>query len=192
MNAIIDTSSLLALVRYYLPFDQNNKLKNLFQKSFESGEFIIIDRVLSESRFQAKGIVLKELDFINSTSKHILRTDDILPDAKFFNRLENEFCNKDIVKSKDIDDAEFELEKANFLNGADAKIILCAYKMIRQNQPLLMPKHIVIITEETTNSNDGKIFKKIPTISQYLGVDCCTLPVLLKNHYSLNLSEYFH
>jgi hypothetical protein len=42
MNAIIDTSSLLAFVRYYLPFDKSGTFKKLFQTKFEKGEIIIL------------------------------------------------------------------------------------------------------------------------------------------------------
>ena len=32
MKALIDTSSLISFVRYYLPFDQDNKLKDFLEK----------------------------------------------------------------------------------------------------------------------------------------------------------------
>lgn len=93
MNAIIDTSSLMALVRYYLPFDRDNKLKKLLQTKFENRELIVIDEVMAESQLLQKGIILKEFDFITLKSNRIIKTDTLVPDRKFFNRLENDFCN---------------------------------------------------------------------------------------------------
>jgi hypothetical protein len=69
MNVIIDTSSLLALVRYYLPFDTNNSLKEFIKEKFESGELLIIDRVFEEASYISKGIILSELDFLNDKKK---------------------------------------------------------------------------------------------------------------------------
>ena len=37
MKVIIDTSSLLSLVRYYLPFDQKAKLFDFIKSEFENG-----------------------------------------------------------------------------------------------------------------------------------------------------------
>jgi|ThiBio_inoc_plan_1041526.scaffolds.fasta_scaffold00370_35 hypothetical protein len=37
MTVVIDTSSLLSSVRYYLPFDSEDKLKQLFQTKVECG-----------------------------------------------------------------------------------------------------------------------------------------------------------
>jgi hypothetical protein len=65
MRAAIDTSSLLMLVRYYLPFEKNDKLRKLIEKKLNSGELIIIDKVHEEAKYQSKGIILKELDFLN-------------------------------------------------------------------------------------------------------------------------------
>ena len=48
MKAIIDTSSLLSLVRYYLPFDQDTKLFDFIKSEFENGNLILIDAVYQE------------------------------------------------------------------------------------------------------------------------------------------------
>lgn len=70
MNAIIDSSSLLAFVRYYLPFDKDSVLKNLLKEKFESGELVVIDKVYDEIKFQSKGIVIKELEFLSDKKRH--------------------------------------------------------------------------------------------------------------------------
>ena len=100
MKGIIDTSSLLSLVRYYLPFDKNGKLMAAIQALFESSEIIIIDRVVGEAKYNSKGIVLEKLPFILLQPKLIVKTDTILPNKKFFNCLENQFCNQVIKRGK--------------------------------------------------------------------------------------------
>ena len=51
----------------------------------------------------------------NDKKKHI-KTTDILPNSTFFNLLENQFCNKDVKKLKNITEVEFESEKEKYLN----------------------------------------------------------------------------
>ena len=91
MRAVIDTTSLVSFVRYYLPFDKADKLKKLLEKKFNSGEMIVLDKVYDESKFVAKGIVSQELTFLAKSSK-IIKTEILLPEQKFFKRLENELC----------------------------------------------------------------------------------------------------
>ena len=172
--ALLDTSSLLALVRYYLPFDNSGKIKQIIQNSYESGELIIIDKVLTESKYASQGIILKELNFINPKSRLIIKTTDLIPGTKFYNNLENSFCNKDILRLKGITATEFEIEKTRYLASADANLILYA-QSIKEKNP-------VIVTEESKSANDGKIFRKIPDNCAAINMNCCNLPIFLKEH----------
>lgn len=181
MNVIIDTSSLLALVRYYLPFDTKNSLKEFIKEKFESGELLIIDRVFEEASYISKGIILKELDFLKDKKKHI-QTTEILPNSTFFNLLENQFCNKDVKKLQDITEVEFEFEKERYLKMADAKMILFALS-IKEENPIL-------VTEETKNANDNKLFKKLPDNCRTINIECCNLPKLFKEYFRINLNFY--
>lgn len=52
-----------------------------------------------------------------------------------------------------------------------------------------MLKKPIIVTEETRSKNDGKVFKKIPTNCLVAGIECCTLPVLLKTHFNINIGD---
>lgn len=196
MNAIIDTSSLRALVNYYLPFDKNNALKGLLEHSFETGNLIFLDKVVAELRSQGSGRFYKELDFLSNTSplcKHIVATDALLPYPKFITRVDDHFCYKEFKKSKNITDSQYEILKQKFLDGADAKIILYAKTLQSKQQPLFgEPKKVLVVSEESSTPNDGKIFKKIPVICEYMSITCCTLPELLRDHYELKLSEFFH
>jgi hypothetical protein len=179
MKALMDTSSLLAIVRYYLPFDDSGVIKQKIQAKFESGEILLLDKVLAESKFVAQGIILKELDFVDPKSSLIVKTADLVPSKKFYNLLENSFCNKDIVRLKGITAVEFETEKSRFLSTADASLILYALS-IKESAP-------IIVTEESKASNDSKVFKKIPENCKSIDITCCTLPQFLKDHLSVSI-----
>ena len=106
MIVAIDTSSLVTLVRYYLPFDTNGILYEFVKRKVESGYIRIIDKVFEECQYTSKGIVIDALDYIK---KHQIRTTDILPNRKFFNQLEYNFINGS-AKNK-LTSIEFEARK---------------------------------------------------------------------------------
>jgi hypothetical protein len=58
MKVVIDTNSLLSLVRYYLPFDKKGVLFQFIKSKIENGDIIIIDKVLEECTYNSKGLVL--------------------------------------------------------------------------------------------------------------------------------------
>lgn len=64
MKVVLDTNSLLSLVRYYLPFDKSGVLFNLIKNKILKGEIIIIDKVLEECEYVSKGIVISTLPFL--------------------------------------------------------------------------------------------------------------------------------
>jgi hypothetical protein len=163
-----------------MPFDTKGTFKDLIRTKFQNGEILILDKVIDEAKYISQGIILKELDFINDKTK-LINTSNLIPSNKFFNLLNNQFCNKDIIKLKGITDTEFELEKTHYLKSADANLILYSLS-IQNNNP-------IVVTEETKNSNDNKIFKKIPENCKEINIICCTLPVLFKEHFNLDISS---
>jgi len=169
MNVVIDTSSLLSLVRYYLPFDKNKVLSKFIKIRIESKDIIVIDKVYEECKYISRGIVVKVLTYL-SEKKNIIKTTDILPSSKFFNQLENQFINGSI-KNK-LTDVEFENRKNEFLDSADAKLLL--YSLQNKNDDL------IIVTEETEASNDNKAFKKLPSLCKILNLSVKTLPELIE------------
>jgi hypothetical protein len=173
---VIDTSSLLSLVRYYLPFDSESILFNFVKNKIESGEIIIIDEVYRECEYVAKKIVVTSLPFLKSNQT---KTTDCLPDKPFFHLVENDFRNRSI--GKELTPTEFETQKNIFLNGADAKQVL----FCKKNQNLLMLPRIV--TEETEGSNDNKHFKKIPSLCKPIGITTISLPTLLQESQEIGL-----
>ena len=181
MTIVIDTSSLVALVRYYLPFDKDDSLKKYINRKIDIGTIIIVDKVYEESKYISKGFVLNGLNLVKNKS---LGTKEILPNAKFFNQLENQFCYG--IQKNRLNAAEFEVEKNKFLESADAKQVLYC---LRNKNPLGIDNPI-LVTEETKSENDSKLFKKLPEICSMLDIEHCTLPSLLKDHFRINLSEY--
>jgi hypothetical protein len=183
MKVLIDTSSLLALVRYYIPFDKENSIKDFIKKRIDSGIVIVIDKVYEESRFTSKGVIINDLDFLKDKKRHY-KTDELLPSPKFFKILDNQLCYAS--QKNRLDTAEYELSRNNYLNSADAKLVLYCTK---DSDSLGIDKPI-LVTEETITDNDNKLFKKLPAICSILGIDQCNLPTLLKDHFKISLSQY--
>ena len=179
MKVIIDTNSLLSLVRYYLPFDKENLLFNFIKEKIEIGEIIIIDKVYEQCTYNAKGLILKQLAFLTDKSflkksKTPYKTDSLIAPspAKFIRMVENQFVVG--VQRKKINDVEFEVKKNQHLEDADIKLIVLCLNLIKNGE------NVYLVTEETTGSNDNKLFVKIPLMCRELSIKCITLPKLIK------------
>lgn len=170
MRAAIDTCSLISLVRYYLPFDNKSRLYDLVFEKIESKELFILDKIVQECKYTSKGIVIKEFDYLD-VKKNQLPTELLLPNSRFFNLVEHQFVHS--AGKKKLDEVEFEKVKGNFLESADAKLVLFGLQQKKLQKP------ITIITEETEASNDNKAFKKLPAICKIVDVDVMTLPQYL-------------
>lgn len=182
MKIIVDTSSWLALVRYYIPFDPNSNIFLFFKNGVENGSIILIDEVHQECSFVAKKIVLNNLSFFN-VKKNITKTNDLFPSRKFFNLVDNQFSVQPLKRR--LSEVEYESRKESFLKSADSKIILKAQKFIKEDKI----KDIIVVSEETSSANDQKLFKKIPAICSILEIKCLTLPELIERFNSeINLS----
>jgi len=187
MTFIFDTSSLVSLARYYLPFDQQGKIYNHMKKAMESKRIILIDAVFDECRYVAKKIVPERLDFLSDKSfmkknKLPVITEEIIPaaPAKFYNMVENNFTT---LAKNTLSETEFEKRKQEYLNSADARMIILAYN---ENYGDLASDW-VIVTEETGEANDKKEFKKIPDICKQLNIRTMNLPEYLSAFEDLNI-----
>lgn len=185
MKVIIDTSSLLSLARYYLPFDHKTKLFDFVRSEFENGNIILIDAVYEECEYTAQGLVFKSLAYLSEkgfkiTSKLPIKTKDLLPPStkKFYNLLND---NLRTPLSRKLNDAQFEVNKKEFLETADARMIILA--LIKKSEN----KEIAIVTEESELGNDQKAFKKIPAICKILDIEVMTLPDLLKKYQGIDI-----
>ncbi|MBN8570562.1 MAG: DUF4411 family protein [Ignavibacteria bacterium] len=185
MKIVIDTSSLTSLVRYYLRFDKNSILVNFIKTKIINGEIIIIDKVLDECKLVSKGIILEKLDFL--ADKDFLKsvplpykTDKVLANKKLMNQLDNSFVVS-LIK-KQLDDVEFENRKNAFLESADLKQIILCQNLNNEGEDM------VLVTEETINDNDNKLFKKIPFICKELKIKTMTLPEVLEIYEDIFLN----
>ncbi len=184
MKVIMDTNSLLSLVRYYLPFDAKEKLIDFFKAKIESGEVLIIDAVYDECEKVSQRLILKELSFLTKSEfkKKYRKTNELVPREKFYNLLDNQFRTR---HSRRLSEAEFENQKEEFLKSADARMIILALKLL--NEPNLFNDNVVIITEETRSENDNKTFRKIPAICDLLDIQVQTLPEWIKKTEGINV-----
>lgn len=185
MKVIIDTSSLLSMVRYYLPFDSGKVLFNFIQKNIENEKIVIIDRVLKECKQVSNGTVIKKLNYLQDKKyckKHGLpiRTIDMLAPSpkKFLNLVDNTFHNKN---SKKLSEAEYEERKKSFLETADVGMLVYALNEKQKKT------EIAIVTEESLAPNDNKAFHKLPTICKGLQLNVMTLPELLQSYNGIDL-----
>ena len=188
MKVIIDTNSLLSLVRYYLPFDKKRVLFKFFKSKIEKGEIIIIDKVFQECTYNSKGIVLTILDYLNDKTflksvKVPYKTDSLLAPspAKFLRQVENQFVNSVVRGQRKLTETEFENQKNTFLNGADMRQIILCLNLIKDGEK------VVLVTEETESSNDNKLFKKIPAICKELEIETMTLPELIAKYDGIDI-----
>lgn len=186
MKVVIDTNSLLSLVRYYLPFDKKGVLFKFIKAKIEKGEIIIIDKVLQECIYNSKGIVISVLDYLNDKgflkfAKVPFKTDSLLvPNTKhFFHQLSSVFVNS-IIRRK-LTDVEFENQKDIFIECADMKQIILALTIQQKGEK------VVLVTEESETSNDNKLFKKIPAICKELDIETMTLPELLEKYDGIDI-----
>lgn len=189
MKAVIDTSSLLSLVRYYLPFDKKDVLFEVIKSKFISGELIFLDVVIEECKFVSQKIVLKKLQYLEDKEflkehKLIIKTEELIPvsPTRFLNMVKNQFIALPSQFRK-LSEAEFEVQKNRFMESADAKLIMHSQHLIKDHPQ----EEIFIVTEETSGSNDLKLFKKIPGICDILGIPVITLPQLLERYPEVNL-----
>jgi len=188
MKVVIDTSSLLSLVRYYLPFDKKGVLFAFIKKKIEAGELILIDRVFLECSYNAKGVVISTLDYLSDKPfqkafKVPCKTDDLLAPspAKFLRQVENQFVNTVVRRQRELTDTEFENQKKSFLDGADMKQVIFCLNIQKKGE------RVILVTEETENSNDNKLFKKLPAICRDLEIETMTLPELLSMYEDFDI-----
>ncbi len=180
MKVVIDTSSLLSLVRYYLPFDKQKILFEIVKAKIANGEITVIDKIIEECKYTSKGLVLETLSFLNDksfnkTHKLPLNTEFILPSApaKFYRMVDNNFVVT--VQRARLNETQYDSLKNDFMNSADMKMILTSLNLKKDNPT----EDIFLVTEETEASNDNKVFKKIPAICSQLDITTINIQQLI-------------
>ena len=180
MKVVIDTSSLLSLVRYYLPFDKQKILFEIVKTKIANGEILVIDKIIEECDYTSKGIVLEALSFLNDkafnkTNKLPLNTEFVIPPApsRFYRMVDNNFVVA--IQRKRLNDTQYDSLKTDFMNSADMKMILTSLNLKSENPT----EEIYLVTEETEASNDNKVFKKIPAICSQLDIQTINIQQLI-------------
>ena len=180
MKVVIDTSSLLSLVRYYLPFDKKTILFQVFREKIANGEILVIDKIIDECAYTSKGIVLISLSFLidknfNKTNNLPLNTEFVLPPspAKFYRQVDSQFVNG--IQENRLTETQYDSVKNDFMNSADMKLILTSLTLIKDNPT----EEVFLVTEETEVSNDHKVFKKIPAICSQLDIQTINIQQLV-------------
>ena len=188
MKVVIDTNSLLSLVRYYLPFDKKSVLFEFIKEKINQGEIIIIDKVLEECTYNSKGLVIKTLAYLEDkaflkSAKVPYKTESLLAPspAKFLRQVDNQFVNTFLRNQRKLTDTEFENQKNSFLNDADIRQIILCLNLIKEGE------EVILVTEESEVSNDNKLFKKIPAICKELVILTMTLPELLDKYDGIDI-----
>jgi len=188
MIIVIDTSSLLSLVRYYLPFDKKKILFEIIKTKIANGEILVIDKIIEECEYTSKGIVVETLAYLkdktfNKTNKLPLNTEFILPPApaKFYRMVDNNFVVA--VQRARLNDIQYDSLKTDFMNSADIKMILTVLNL-KNEKP---QEDLYLVTEETEISNDHKVFKKIPAICSQLDIKTMNIQQLLDKFEDFNI-----
>ncbi len=161
MLGIIDTSSLVAIARYYLSIKDETVMLRFLENKFRSGELVLLDTIHSEASRTQKGLATSRMAFLNDPAIRV-KDAELVPPApkKFSNQVDNNFCVP--LKKNMLTDDIYAIQKEEYLKSGDGKIIIYALNNINKSP--------MVITEESPHSNDGKLFRKIPFICDMLNI----------------------
>ena len=168
MVVVIDTCSLHRLVEYYLPLDKTGKLIPLLEELFLSRSIIMTKAVHDECSYTSQGVIVKQLPFLSSKQikNLIVKEDHFLPDSKFLRIINDHFMVK--AKFNSLPPEEQEAQKEHYLHSGDFSLLLCAYMENKGMAGNLFADELWVLTDESTNENDNKCFKKIPNCCKVL------------------------
>lgn len=171
MAVVVDTCSLVMIAKNYLPLNENNSLFTFIKQSFDNKELLLLDTICNEARGTSKGIALKKMPFLDD-KKITIQTNDLFPVSakKFDNMVDNNFCVR--LLRNDLTEEEYIQQKSEFMKSGDAKIVIYSWLTKQRLNSIL--NDYSVMTEETRNQNDGKLFKKLPLLCDFLGVKTIT------------------
>lgn len=99
-----------------------------------------------------------------------------MPNPHTFTGDPNNFCVR--LKKQELTEEEYIEQKEEYLKTGDAKIIIYALN-VRHSDAIHL-EEMQVMTEETRQQNDGKLFKKLPLLCEQIGIG------------TLTVSEYLH
>ena len=174
MRTLVDTSSLIALARYYHPFDNMDAIGAHLQKEIKKGSLIVLDKVIEECKYVSQGLAYNSFGCLKD-KKLLKSTNNLMPPTRFFNMLDNNFIDRSVKRLKFFDDESgYSNARNDYLKTVDSALIVYAMNYNNDLDP------IQIMTEESSNQNDGKLFKKIPAICKELDIPTLTSVDYLK------------
>lgn len=191
MKAVIDTSSLLSLVRYYLPNDRNKILYEFIKRKLIDDKLLILDGVLEECSYVAKRIIPDTLKFLSDKSfckeyKIGKNTEFLVPHSskKFYRMVDHNF----VIRSQKnrLSEEEYNASKTEFLESPDCKMIIKCLNLTTEGE------FCILITEESRQTNDKKIFKKIPLICDELSIDTCNIQEYIEKTGEIHIEIKIH
>lgn len=163
---VIDTSSLLVLVRHLLKFDRDGKLLKIIKEMFSQGTAVLHEVVHEEIH---RKMVAGALGFLHSAPRVLVQK----PTPARLRHVHDHWINKE-RNLTDIKLEEYSLK-------ADCQIIEHCRRM---NAKMSSIEHVVVTEElpyldENSNARP-RPFKKIPDICASEGVRCMNLVDMLK------------
>lgn len=175
MKTIVDTSSLVRMAQSYWPFDHTGALEAFLRSELERGELLLIDAVAAECKYVSQGIALDTFNCLQNKAWQI-STVNLQPPQKFYRMLDNNFVDQVYKKTKlQGDEVLYQNAREEYLRSTDCRIVV--YAMCE-----LAREPIQVLTEESANQNDGKLFRKIPFICQQLGIPTLNAVEYFKQH----------
>ncbi|MSL96806.1 DUF4411 family protein [Escherichia coli] len=177
MAIVVDTCSLVMIAKNYLPLDKDGQLYSFLEEAFSRKDLMLLDVILDESKRTSKGIAVEKMPFLKD-QKLVIPTKDLFPSApeRFSNMIDNNFCLR--LKKQELTEEEYIEQKEEYLKTGDAKIIIYALN-VRHSDAIHL-EEMQVMTEETRQQNDGKLFKKLPLLCEQIGIG------------TLTVSEYLH
>ena len=177
MAIVVDTCSLVMIAKNYLPLDKDGQLYSFLEEAFSRKDLMLLDVILDESKRTSKGIAVEKMPFLKD-KKLVIPTKDLFPCApeRFSNMIDNNFWVR--LKKQELTEEEYIEQKEEYLKTGDAKIIIYALN-VRHSDAIHL-EEMQVMTEETRQQNDGKLFKKLPLLCEQIGIG------------TLTVSEYLH
>lgn len=169
MAIVVDTCSLLMIAKNYLPLDDSGSMAAFLEQKFKEKELLLLDAIQQEASQTSKGIVMEKIPFLKDKAM-VIKTADMFPPSpkKFDNMVDNNFCIP--LLKKRLNEEEYVQQKTDFLNTGDAKIVIYSSRAVHEN----LLEDYQVMTEETRTPNDGKLFKKLPLLCDFIGITTIT------------------
>lgn len=188
MIALIDTSSLVALVDYYLPFDKNGIILSELGSMLDNGELVVIDRVSKECAVIRGGSIITAIPFLSDKNRldniaeHKVDNTFIKGMRAFNHKVLTSFHIKGAKQLFELTEEEFELEREDFKKGADFGLIYVAEALKEGG------KDVIVVTQESRATNDRKVFKKVPQLCDIMNTTVTGISDFLISHTAINVN----